>query len=370
MRLLHVIEGLHPDRGGPPQVAVALARAQRDAGHDVAFASHDATSAAVGEFLETRGLVASGRIAIERCGPFGSRAFAKAMEGTAPPDALHLHGVWNSILPQAADWARRAGIPYVLTTHGSLHPFPMASGRWKKRLAIAVTHGPMLRGARRVFTLNDEERAAAEALVGTAAETLPNGVDAPAVTPAFSEPARPYLVFLGRIDWTKGLETLVEAHRMALEAGADCDLVIVGNDWGSRGSVEEAIATAGTGDRVRLVGARYGEEKWRMLAGATLLVHLPRYEGFGMAVLEGLAVGTPAVIGDRCLLPGAGPDMGVVVTASEPAAFARAVVDLLGDPARRERLSVAGRRAVAERYGWDRIARRCVETVGSGGDRR
>jgi glycosyltransferase involved in cell wall biosynthesis len=89
-----------------------------------------------------------------------------------------------------------------------------------------------------------------------------------------------------------------------------------------------------------------------------------------MAVLEGLAVGTPAVIGDRCLLPGAGPSMGVVVTESNPDSFARGVAELLRDPARREALSRAGRHAVVERFGWDAIAARCVEALSPTGNRR
>jgi glycosyltransferase involved in cell wall biosynthesis len=370
VRLLHVIEGLHPDRGGPPQVAVALAARQLAAGHEVAFASHDAKSEAVGEFLRGRGLAACERIEVARCGPLGTRAFAAAMTGTARPDAMHLHGVWNAILPQSARWAREAGVPYCLTTHGALHPFPMARGRWKKMLALATTHGAMLRGARRIFVLNDEERDAVAARFGASAETLPNGVDVGPEPSIRSRRERPLLVFLGRLDWTKGIEALVAAHGRVIELGLDCDLVIVGNDWGSRGSIEAAIDEAGTRERVQVVGPKYGEEKRRVLAEASLLVHLPRYEGFGMAVLEGLAVGTPAVIGDRCLLPGAGPSMGVVVTESNPDSFARGVAELLRDPARREALSRAGRHAVVERFGWDAIAARCVEALSPTGNRR
>jgi glycosyltransferase involved in cell wall biosynthesis len=43
--------------------------------------------------------------------------------------------------------------------------------------------------------------------------------------------------------------------------------------------------------------------------------------------------------------------------ADEPADFARAVVALLQDPARRRRLGVAGRDLVEARYGWAMVAR-------------
>ena len=343
-------------------MALALAAAQREAGHEVAFASHDAESAAVGDFLATRDLSGCRRLTVGPCAAFGSKAFAGALEGRSRPEALHLHGVWNTILPQAARWADARGIPFMVSTHGSLHPFPMRRGRWKKEIALAITHRKLLRKASRVFVLNDEERIAAEPKCAfRAVEVLPNGVERPKpVGSPGPHGARSYLVFLGRLDWTKGVERLVEAHRSVLDSGIDCDLVVIGNDWGSRDTIESAVRSAGTFDRVRLVGAKYGNEKRELLAGARLMVHLPRYEGFGMAVLEALALGVPAVIGDRCLLPGAGPEIGVVVTRSEPRAFAKEVVRLLSDDRARAMLAEAGLRAATERFNWSTIAARCL----------
>jgi glycosyltransferase involved in cell wall biosynthesis len=372
VRLLHVIEGLNPDRGGPPQVAAALASAQRDAGHEVAFASHDAGSAEVGDFLASRGLSDCLRVTVGACGVFGANSFAAAMDREPRPDALHLHGVWNPILPQAARWAERRGVPYRISTHGSLHPFPMRRARWKKELAMALTHRRLLRGASKVFVLNEEERrAAAPRCAPDAVEVLPNGVERrpEADRPHEGRSGRAFVVFLGRLDWTKGVERLVSAHRLVLDSGIDCDLVVVGNDWGSRASIESAIRSAGTGDRVRLVGPKYGDQKWELLASARLLVHLPHYEGFGMAVLEALAVGTPAVIGDRCLLPGAGPEMGVTVTASQPSALAAEVVRLLSDEGARNALAASGVRAARERFSWSAIAARCTGSDGPVGPR-
>jgi len=367
VRILHVIEGLHPDRGGPPEVVMSLASAQRDAGHELSIASHDADTPEVDVVIRDRGLAGVGRIRIDACAAWGDRSFAAALVGCERPDAMHLHGVWNPIVPQAARWACRNGIPFAVSTHGSLHPFPMSRSRWKKRLALASTHRILLRRSACVFVLNDEERDAAAALGAGRVELLPNGVrveaNRTADTSSWPQRSRPYLVYLGRLDWTKGVERLVEAHRAVLDQGVDCDLVLVGNDWGSRASIEAAIAAAGTVRRVEFTGPKYGAEKRSVLRHAALLVHLPRYEGFGMAVLEGLAVGTPAVIGDRCLLPGAGPEIGTVVTRSEPEAFAVEVIRLLRRPDERSVLSDAGYRAVRERFAWPMIAARCVDVL-------
>jgi phosphatidylinositol alpha-mannosyltransferase len=90
-------------------------------------------------------------------------------------------------------------------------------------------------------------------------------------------------------------------------------------------------------------------------------------ESFGVILIEALAAGAPIVASDldafaRVLEDG---EAGVLVRRGDPAALARALCELLADPARRAELSARGAAAAAD-YDWDVLARRILtvyETV-------
>jgi len=92
-----------------------------------------------------------------------------------------------------------------------------------------------------------------------------------------------------------------------------------------------------------------------LLRGADALVHPSRHEGFGFPPLEAMACGTPVVVANAASLPEVVGDAGVLVDVDDPVALARALDDLLGDPARRAELRERGL-ARAAAFTWDACA--------------
>ena len=94
---------------------------------------------------------------------------------------------------------------------------------------------------------------------------------------------------------------------------------------------------------------------------ANVFVFASRTETQGLVLLEAMALGTPvvstAVLGTREVLEGA---KGVVVVEEDRAQFARAVVDVLGNAARRQVLGAEAREFVATRWSSAEMARRVV----------
>lgn len=377
MRIVHVIEGLHPDRGGPPVVCAALAAAQARLGHEAWIVCEEPGSPRA----ESAALLAAqrggDRVSIERVpaqGLYGAlhgelrsatRAFA------AQVDLVQIHGVWNPIAMAGARAARRRNAPYVLSTHGALHPSCLVDRSARKRAALAIGWRRLLRDARRVLCLNDEETRETDRLARRAvATTMPNGVDLEAIAGqrrgAFREArgGRPYFVFVGRLDRVKGLDLLLDAFGAFRRRGGRADLVLVGPDWGERAELERRAEALGCADAVRFEGPLYDARKYEALADAIAFVHRPRYEGFGLAVVESLAVGTPAIIGERCLLPTSGEAEGVVLEGGDDGAFAAAMRRLEDDSALRDRLGAAGIACVERRFSWDVIA---AATLAAGG---
>ena len=64
------------------------------------------------------------------------------------PDVVHLHGLWRAHFAQAAGYARRAGVPVIVTVHGMLHPPALRQRALLKRLAALVFQDEVLRTAR------------------------------------------------------------------------------------------------------------------------------------------------------------------------------------------------------------------------------
>jgi N-acetylglucosaminyl-diphospho-decaprenol L-rhamnosyltransferase len=100
------------------------------------------------------------------------------------------------------------------------------------------------------------------------------------------------------------------------------------------------------------------------LARATCLLHCAEREPFGLAVLEALAAGRPAVVPDAC-----GPaeivdaSCGVLYPPGDAAAAGAALVQLTGDRERAAEMGRRGRRRARERFDPARAQARCAELL-------
>ncbi len=98
-----------------------------------------------------------------------------------------------------------------------------------------------------------------------------------------------------------------------------------------------------------------GAPKPALMAGATLLVHVPLYEGFALPVAQALASGIAVVTSDSSSLPEIGRDAGLMVDPHSVSEVAGALTRLLESESERAKLARYGR-ARAEKYRWERCA--------------
>lgn len=176
------------------------------------------------------------------------------------------------------------------------------------------------------------------------------------------------LLFVGRLVERKGVEVLVRALPRILEE-RPARLTVVGE--GSReAAIREAVRAAGVEDRVELTGY-VPEERLRSLYATCDVFVLPAVvdargdtEGLGVVLIEALRFGRPVVASDL----GGIPDIvepgrsGVRVPPGDPAALARAILELAANPEEARRLGGEGRELVERRFGWDRILDELEET--------
>jgi phosphatidyl-myo-inositol dimannoside synthase len=278
--------------------------------------------------------------------------------------------------------ARRFRPQAVLSAHIVAGPAALTIGKIARVPAIQYVHADELRMNRRLVAL--AMRSDAVVAVSTYAERLavaagadpssvhriPNGVDLPASRR--SETAeRPTLITVARLEDTyKGHDVLMRALSLVRERVPDVEWLVVG-DGSLRPRLERLASEQEVEDSVRFLGTLSDAERDAALDRAHVFAMPSRLppdgvggEGFGIVYLEAGAHGLPAVAGNvggavDAVVHG---ETGLLVDPEDPAAVARAISDLLLDPARARALGEAGARR-AQRFNWPEIAGRLEDLI-------
>jgi glycosyltransferase involved in cell wall biosynthesis len=260
------------------------------------------------------------------------------------PDVVDFHYRWSGSYRKAM---RRYGGKKVFTFHNT---FGEGEGVMRAFSTLNdISYTRFIRNFDRVVCVSEFVRKDLEkrGFPPDLMESVPNGVD----PPEFVEGQEgDFLLFLGRLVRTKGLDHLIRAM-----GSVDHDLVIAGG-----GPEEERlrrmVSENGLEGRVRIAGRVSEKEKHRLLSGCRLFVFPSTWESYGIAAAEAMAYGKPVVASDTGGLPEVVRGGGVLVPPRNPIELARAINDLLSDHERREEM---GRRAreIAMGYTWERAAR-------------
>ena len=190
------------------------------------------------------------------------------------------------------------------------------------------------------------------------------------------DPARPYILFVGRITRQKGIVHLVRAIRhlnpgfqVVLCAGAPDTPEIAAEMQGAVAAAREHHSEV-----IWIEKMVSRPEAIALYSGASVFVCPSIYEPFGIINLEAMACGTPVVASSvggikEVVVHG---ETGFLVPlkqmtespfeATEPEAFAKDLADkinlLMADPALAAKMGAAGRKRAEELFGWDAIARK------------
>lgn len=371
MKILHVVPTYIPawKHGGPIRSVHGLCKALAARGHEVTVFTTD---------VDTDGAVPTGRaVALDGVEVWyfpvtvPRRLYRSPQMGEALRrrvdtfDIVHLHSVFLWPTAAAARAAEKAGVPYLLAPRGMLVPDLLRRrGRWRKAAWIRLVERRTLARAAGLHATADLEAEEARRLGLPLPPVflVPNGIDPeppPAEPP--SAPIRdllargPFLLYLGRLNWKKGLDRLIPALARVPEAR----LALAGNDEEDiRPKLETLARESGVTDRVVFLGPVDGPDKAALLHACAALV-LPSYsENFGNAVLEAMAAGRPVAVTPEVGLAGVVREEGAgIVADGDPAVLGEALRALLADPDH-EAMGQRGAEAARRRFGWGAVAER------------
>jgi alpha-maltose-1-phosphate synthase len=213
------------------------------------------------------------------------------------------------------------------------------------------------RGATRIFTMSEFARSSLVADYGVDPGRIHVVGAGPNVEPGpcdLGAPREKAILFVGRCFVPKGGPALLEAFRLLRREHADARLWIVSSSAPRR--LPEGAVFHGVLGPSALA---------RLYARAAVLALPTLREAFGIALVEAMRFALPVVASRVEAIPEivSHGETGLLVPPSDPAALARALGEILGDPVRARLLGAAGRARAAERFGWDLAASRMLAVL-------
>jgi D-inositol-3-phosphate glycosyltransferase len=215
-------------------------------------------------------------------------------------------------------------------------------------------------------------------------DIIPPGVDLSHFYPIPADEAKMFVglkpddrmvLFVGRIEPLKGVDTLIQAMSCVKlkDAHKPVHLAIIGGEpdaspqemSAEMARLQKLCDELAVGQTVVFLGKRGQDTLPYYYSAAEVVVMPSHYESFGMVALEAMACGAPVIaseVGGLGFLVQDG-ETGFTVPDGDPALLCERLSLLLGDPQLRLKM---GRRAAeyAQDYSWDKIAPRIAALYG------
>jgi glycosyltransferase involved in cell wall biosynthesis len=259
----------------------------------------------------------------------------------APPAAVFVHDLAFKLRPREVPWQQRAYLGALL-------------GRSLRNAAAVLVPSE----ATRRDLIGCYNVAGLESKIATVPEGVrPDGPAAP--LPTGLEPG--FILAVGSIEPRKNYPRLLAAYRRLRRESLPViiggrpgvpELVIAGRPgWAYGDTLERIKAEPG----VRYLGHVDDATLSALYQSAVVLAFPSLYEGFGLPLIEAMAHGVPAVVGNAGALPELADGAAVLVDPDDVASIAAGLERVLADASLRHKLSAEGRRHAAG-FTWERAA--------------
>jgi glycogen synthase len=373
LRILLAPSGYYPNIGGIEETTLQLARGLTARGNEARIVTHRWGAAAARAELRDGFAVTRLSLPLPAAKPAAAARFAAFGPASAAsllglvrrfrPDVLHAIG-GGHLAAYLVTLRHLLGAPLVFTAQGL--------GRYDA-YGAPKRSSPLRAGLRHVLAHADAVTACSRYVLSGLTEVGPirppscvilNGVE-PADFAGYQpeQGLERSVLAVGRLVHQKAFDVLVEAFRSERLAGLN---LVVAGDGIERQRLEAQASRLGLRDRVRFLGAADRARVASLLKGAHSFAFPSRYEPFGIALLEAMAVGVPAVAAATggVLEFARDGENALLVPPDDPDALAVAIARLDADPELRQRLCEGGR-ATAAKLTWSGIVGRYLNVYRS-----
>jgi glycosyltransferase involved in cell wall biosynthesis len=256
------------------------------------------------------------------------------------------------------------GHRFGLTVHDLNHLRVSENSSMSKRLYYRAVMRPAIHRATIVLTVSEfskreicewaevEESRVVNVGNGVSAEFTVDGAKYE------SRDARPYLLFVGNYKPHKNFERILRAFART-RAMREFVLVGTGNPptW-----VSKLVIELGLEGNIEFTGPISDRRLATLYRGATLLVGVSTYEGFGLPMIEAMACGSPVIASDAAAIPEVTGGAALLVNPCDIDSIASAIDRVAEDRELRAVLSARGL-SRASHFSWDRTAARVIAAI-------
>jgi L-malate glycosyltransferase len=355
LRLCYVLSYFHPFASGAERQALAQGTELVKRGHQVHVVTHQVPGYPPEELVH--GIQVHRWVRSVSAGPLFGLSFVvgvfralRRLRGRF--DLVHTHqALWEAV---ATGLVRPAlgGVPTLVQ--------PASSGYYGEAEELARTHGSHL--LRRLILRNSafaaisadiERQWLAMGVPRDRMVRLSSGVDADHFHPGASTvenrlPARPRVIFTGRLHPQKNLERLIDAWPTVAQRTAAHLILVGGGDW--RESLRRHAEALGVADHVHFMGTLADPAEYLRAADAFVLPSVA--EGMSNSLLEAMATALPCLassIGGNTDLIQHGEN-GLLVPPDDSGAWSAALIQVLENPSLAHRMGTAAREQIDAKF--------------------
>lgn len=285
-------------------------------------------------------------------------------------DIVHITGVFLAVSVLGAYYARKYKKPYIISPRGVLMKEPLRRKSFKKHLYLSFIEKNNLAKADAIHFTAELERDEyiKENLPLKNSIVVPNCFD----SSEFEESVehgylrkkykipdnKKIILFLSRLSWKKGFDTLIPAFAEVIKKESNTILVIAGgNDEGYKKEIDKFIEQNRVKDKVIFTGLVKGREKIAAYQDSDVFV-LPSYsENFGNVVFEALYFGLPVVITKNvAVFPEVEKAGGGLVINKDINELSKAILKIINNPSGAKKMGEAGKKMVINEFSPEGVA--------------
>ena len=363
MKVLHISPSFHPSKayGGTIRSGYGLCRGLAELGCDVRVLSTD--SDGIGHVLDVTNNCDQqiDCFRVRYCHKWFRHSISPALLWTLPSyvqwaNVLHLTAVYSFPTFPALFWARWFRKPMVWSTRGALQRWdgssrPALKWIWESACQkLAVRSKLILHATSQLEAERNSERFPDFRTV-----VIPNGVDLPKNPQRTDSGGKLRLLYLGRLDPIKSIDSLLEACAIVERLELDWQLNIAGSGVPTYIKfLKSKVQEHGLSQRVRFVGEVSGQNKEVLFAETDVLVLPSHVENFAIVVAESLAHALPVIASKGTPWKGLETNHCGLWVDNDPASLAAAICTIRTMPFRE--MGTEGRKWMERAFSWRSVS--------------